>query len=334
MDVKILDCTLRDGGYVNNWEFGEKAILDIVSNLVKAKVDIIECGFLKNVPYDKDFSVFNSVENIEKIIAPKNNNSMYVAMVKFGANEIEPDKIPDYNGDSLDGIRVIFQKDNIDSAIDYCKKIKEKGYKVFMQPVKISFYDEKTLLDLIDKVNVLSPYAFYIVDTFGSMKEDDLIKLFRFVDENLKDSIKIGFHSHNNLQLSYANTIALLGIKTQREIIIDSSVYGMGRGAGNLSTETIMQFVNDNMGGKYSIPPLLNIYDKYLVKIYDKTPWGYSLPYFLSATYSCHPNYATYLAGKNIGIEIIDSILSSIPQEKKLKYDDKLVENLYLKILN
>ena len=108
--------------------------------------------------------------------------------------------------------------------------------------VSLSYTDEE-FLDLIRRVNELEPYAFYIVDSFGMMKRKDLTRLFYLVEHNLNENIKIGFHSHNNMQLAYSNAQSLVDLHSDRELIIDASVYGMGRGAGNLNTELFVQYM-------------------------------------------------------------------------------------------
>ena len=126
-------------------------------------------------------------------------------------------------------------------GLEACRTVKEKGYKVFVQAMVSVAYTDEEFLELISKVNELEPYAFYIVDSFGMMKRKDLTRLFYIVEHNLKQSIWIGFHSHNNMQLAYSNAQSLVDMQTKRNIIIDSSVYGMGRGACNLNTELFVQ---------------------------------------------------------------------------------------------
>lgn len=330
-NVKILDCTLRDGGYINNWEFGENTIKAIISKLIQSKVDIIECGFLINKHFNNNFSRFDSISKPLSVIGENIKKSLFVVMLDVGDGDIDLDKIADSSEMSIAGIRLSFNHNNIEKAIKIAQKIKTKGYKIFLQPMKTSDYKDEDLIKLIKNVNDLSPYAFYIVDTFGSMYQNDLLRLFYLIDNNLKEDIKIGFHSHNNLQLSFSNAQVLMNLKTKREIIIDSSVFGMGRGAGNLATELLARYINDNVQNKYEITPLLNIFDEYLSNIYTKTPWGYSLPHFLSATHNCHPNYSTYLLNKQtISVETINILLNKIPKKEKGVYNKDLIENLYL----
>lgn len=117
-------------------------------------------------------------------------------------------------------------------VIPFCKKIKEKGYKLYVQPVDILGYSDHELLELIDMVNEIEPYAFSIVDTFGSMYKEDLQRVFFLIHHNLVATSKVGFHSHNNLQMSFALSQEFAEM-TQglREIVIDATMAGMGRGA-------------------------------------------------------------------------------------------------------
>lgn len=331
MDIKILDCTLRDGGYINNWDFGENTIRSIISKLLRAKIDIIECGFLSKKVYGDDFTLFNIASKISKLIPKHEKNCLYVAMLDVAEEDLELDKIGDFDGESIDGIRLTFNSDKIEAALEAAEILKKKGYKIFLQPMKTCNYSEKELFSLIKKVNELEPWAFYIVDTFGSMYQQDVSRLFSLIDGYLKGGIKIGFHSHNNLQLSFSNAQALMNIESDREVIIDSSVFGMGRGAGNLATELLAKYINTSTSKRYEIPPLLNIYDEHLSEIYSKNPWGYSLPHFLSAVYNCHPNYSTYLSGKKeIPAEAINLILQKIPDFKKSVYDREIIEKICL----
>lgn len=332
-DIKILDCTLRDGGYCNNWEFGYENIHTIIKGLLKANIDIIECGFItKRCKAEKDKTLFASFEDIGKVVPRDKEGKNFVAMINYGEYPIED--VPHYDGNSVDGVRVAFHKEDKDSALAYCKQIKEKGYKVFVQDMVTLSYSDEEFVDLINQVNVLEPYAFYIVDSFGMMKRKDLIRLFYTVEHSLKDSVVIGFHSHNNMQLAYSNALTLTQVQTNRKIIIDSSVYGMGRGAGNLNTELFTEFLNDNFNGQYILHPLLNIIDDILDECYKKNPWGYSLPNYLSAKNNAHPNYASYLDDKKtLTVEDMENIFLLMEEDKKAIFDKQYIEELYIQYL-
>ena len=330
-NIKILDCTLRDGGYINNWKFGQNSIKDIIKNLENANVDIIETGFLRPGNYEIDSSVFNTVEQIKNQIEPKNSKTLYAAMIE---NRNYPNlELPNYDGTSVDIIRITFRKSEWQEAKKNILDIMSKGYKVCVQPVGSASYDDQSLLNLIKDVNEIRPYAFYIVDTLGVMYRHDMRKFFYLIDNNLSMDINLGYHSHNNLQMAFANAQEMTRLSRSRKIILDSSCYGMGRGVGNLTTELIADYINNNIVQKYSLIPILNIVDKYLMPIYAEQRWGYDLPYFLSATAKCHPNYATYLIKKEtLSIEKIEKVLSLIPLSERSEYNSKLIESIYLQM--
>ncbi len=330
-NIRLLDCTLRDGGYINNWNFGQRSIKKIVEKLAISNIDIIECGFVRDVEFNNNQSIFNDVEKIKGFINPKNRNITYVGMID--QPYISIDRIKDYDGSSIDGFRLTFHENEkeIEEALAYGKILMEKGYKVFIQPVGTASYSDASLLALINKVNKLKPYAFYLVDTLGIMYKNDLLRMYHLIDHNLDDAICIGFHSHNNLQLSFSNAQELLRLHTKRNIIIDSSVFGMGRGAGNLCTELVTQYINENIEEKYNVVPLLEIVDEHLSKFSSDAQWGYSVPYYIAAINNCHPNYASFLMNKQtISVKSINTILKQLPVKKRDIYDELYIEDLYI----
>ncbi|MDO4554016.1 MAG: aldolase catalytic domain-containing protein [Lachnospiraceae bacterium] len=327
--VQILDCTLRDGGYINQFQFGFHPIRTIIRQLSLASIDIIECGFLKSGANDKDTSLFDSVEALREVICQKNPSSMYVAMIQYGA--ITADEISPFDDTSIDGIRLTFHEHEIDEAFLLGASLKEKGYAVFMQPVGTSTYEDSNLLSLIKQVNKLDPYAFYLVDTLGTMYQKDLHRMFHLIDHNLNPEIILGFHSHNNLQLSFANAMDLISIQTSRRLIIDSSVFGLGRGAGNLCTELITRYINETFGFCYDMLPILEILDEQIRPLKIKYEWGYDAAYYLASAAGCHPNYASFLLNKQtLRVPDINAILQSLPESQKCLYHKSLIEKAYL----
>lgn len=329
--VHVLDCTLRDGGYCNEWQFGFENAKKITAGLVEANVDIIECGFITNkVQYNPDVTKFATLEEVAKVIPEHRDGKIFVAMMNYG--EYDADDLPAYDGSSIDGIRVAYHKKNRYEALELCKKIKAKGYLVFIQAMVSLSYSDEEFLEMIHLVNDLEPYSFYIVDSFGMMKGKDLTRLFYMVEHNLKETIWIGFHSHNNMQLAYSNAQQLTTVQTNRNLIIDSSIMGMGRGAGNLNTELFVEYLNENAGRNYDIKPLLTIVDKILTRFYERNYWGYSLPNYISASHNAHPNYAGYLdAKKTLTFEDMNNIFDMMDEDKKVSYDKAYIEELYLK---
>lgn len=260
---------------------------------------------------------------------------MFAAMIAIGEKEIHPSKLQNCNHSGMCGIRLTFHKHEIKKALEWASIIMEKGYNVFMQPVGTISYSDKELLDLIEDMNQLKPYAFYIVDTLGSMSKNELLHIFYIIDANLNPQIHLGFHPHNNLQLAFSNAQELSRIHTPREIIIDASVYGMGRAAGNLPTELITQYINQNIEYKYDITTILDIYDKYISLIRKKYIWGYEVPYHIAASNRCHPNYAVYLMDKqSLRMKDIERIIVNIPKSQRITFDKRLIEQLYIEYQN
>lgn len=331
--IQVLDCTLRDGGYCNKWNFGNSNIKKIMQGLIEANIDIVECGILTNkVVYDPDVTKFSSIRELAGVIPVNRNNKIFVVLMNYG--EYNPDNLPNCDGSSIDGLRVAFHKKDRIEAIEECRKIKAKGYKVFIQPMVSLSYTDEEFLDLIHQINEMNPYAFYIVDSFGMMKHKSLTRLFYLVEHNLRGDVKIGFHSHNNMQLAYSNAQRLVDIHTDRQLIIDSSIYGMGRGAGNLNTELFVEYINENAEGKYYLKPLLTIIDEILSGFYQQNYWGYSLPNYLSAKHNVHPNYASYLDEKRtLTVENMDEIFSMMDDSKRFIYDKFYIEDLYTKYM-
>lgn len=332
-NIHILDCTLRDGGYCNEWHFGFENAKKITHGLQEAGIEIIECGFITNrVAYDPEVTKFTTIDEAAKVIPEKREGKIFVAMMNYGEYNI--DDLPIYDGSSIDGIRVAFHKKNLKEALTLCEQIKAKGYLVFIQAmVSLSYSDEEFLL-MIRRVNEFKPYAFYIVDSFGMMKGKDLTRLFYMVEHNLDSEIWIGFHSHNNMQLAYSNAQRLTNVQTNRNLIIDSSIYGMGRGAGNLNTELFLEYLNENAGKSYQLKPILALIDEILNGFYQSNYWGYSLPNYISASHNAHPNYAGYLDDKKtLTIEGMNDIFDMMDDDKKVSYDKEYIEELYVRYM-
>lgn len=332
-NVRILDCTLRDGGYCNNWLFGRRNTQTIINSLLEANIDVIECGYISNKEtYDKDSTRFVSFEQVGEVIPAHREGKLFVAMINLGEFDIQD--IPEHNGKSVDGIRVAFHKKDTEKGLEFCRRIKEKGYKVFVQGmVSLAFSDDE-FVELINKTNEVEPYAFYIVDSFGGMKEKDLLHLFNLVDQNLFKSIRVGFHSHNNMQLAYSNCRLLTQLQNDRSLIIDTSIYGMGRGAGNLNTELFLEYLNDNYKADYKLNPIILVVDEIIDDFYKRNYWGYSLPNYISAKNNVHPSYASYLDDKKtLTIEGMNEIFLLMDDDKKVRFDKKYIDDLYMTYL-
>ncbi|WP_349688861.1 aldolase catalytic domain-containing protein [Campylobacter coli] len=328
MRIGVLDCTLRDGGYLNNWKFGRGAIVNIIERLGLSGVDYIELGFVKNDSYlDLDSSHITDIRNI--ILKP--NNSLFVAMIEIGEYDIS--NIPQRENNILIfGFRLMFRKKQLIEMSMIAEKLQRLGYNVFLQPVNIMDYNLQELITLIQSANKINPYAVYIVDTYGFMNKYDLMEKFFILDSNLNKNIKLGYHSHNNLQLAYSNCVELIEHNTQREIILDSSVFGMGKGAGNANTELILSYLNEKFKTNYDIDQILEIIDIYISKEKEQNPWGYSLLYYLAAITKTHHSYVRFLLNKKtLSIKSVKEILTSLIEDKRMVYDEKYISQKYFR---
>lgn len=330
--VKLLDCTLRDGGFVNNWRFGKKNIINIIDRLNNANIDIIEVGYLRSeINYCEDESQFPSTEYISNIIPDTiNDNTMLTAIVDYGMCDIKNIQLKEES--LIDGIRLTFRKNQKDKAIEYCQKLKCLGYKVFVQPVSFMDYTYKEIIDLIEDVNALSPYAISIVDTYGFMNQSELLHRVAFMDDLLNENIWLGYHSHNNFQLAYSNSVAMLALQSKRSMIIDTSILGMGKGAGNTNTELLALHLNEVWDKNYDIEQIMEIADIYIEKERKVNSWGYSIKYYLAAANKCHYKYIDFLLKKKtLSMQGINDIISEIDENKRTLYEEKYISDLYRK---
>jgi 4-hydroxy 2-oxovalerate aldolase len=331
--IKLLDCTLRDGGFVNNWNFGEDCITNIVERLELAGIDIIEVGYLRDyVDDDVNMTQFSGTRAITKLLEKSKNklnkNSLYVAIVDYG--NCTQDNIERCSDTVLDGIRVTFKREELADALDYCDKLKQKGYLVSLQPVSFMDYTPEDVLKLVKCANELDPYAVCIVDTYGFMNKRDLLRYYSLMDATLNADILLGYHSHNNFQLAYSNAVELMEQFTDRNMIIDCSVMGMGKGAGNAATELLAMYMNQSMGGSYNLDHILEIADVYIEKLRMGNSWGYNLKYYIAACDQCHHKYVSFLLDKKtLSIKSINDIINNIPKENKTKYNESLIKQLY-----
>lgn len=330
-EVKLLDCTLRDGGYINDWKFGHNNIVTIFERLVSSDIDIIEIGFIDDRrSYDWERSILPDTESVSKTYGGlKRGNSLIVGMIDYGTCDIS--HVQECEQSFLDGIRVIFKKERMHEAIAFCTQIKKKGYKVFVQAVSITSYNDEEFKELTDLVNELEPYTFSLVDTYGLLHKQQLAHYYTMADELLKPSIGLGYHAHNNFQLAYANCIEVLETPLNRMQVVDGTLYGMGKSAGNAPTELLAMYLNEHGIGHYHMHQILEAIDVTMLDLYKTMPWGYTFKFFLSASNDCHPNYVSYLQDKkSLSVKSINDILSKIEPVKKLLYDAAYIEKLYL----
>lgn len=330
--IDLLDCTLRDGAYINGSEFGTQTIGGVVKRLQEANVEIIECGWLKDSPHKEGNSYYHLPTDLEQyLLVPKRKDTTYVAMIDY--NRYNLDYLPENNGRNIDAIRVVFPHGKVDEALKLVQPIRDKGYKVFFQAANTLSYTNEDLVELAAAVNKISPVGLSIVDTFGAMWPADLMRIVDVLDRELNPEIELGFHSHNNQQLSFALSILFaeeMVRRNHRDAILDSSLCGMGRGAGNTCTELMTNYLNKTHHADYDLNIIMDTIDVYMNQFMQKYSWGYSIPYYIAGMYETHVNNVAYLqdthAVKNKDMKII---FSSMDAESRRKYDYDYLEQKY-----
>lgn len=325
--MKILDCTLRDGGYNNQWLFGRENILYIVEKLALSNVDIIELGYFDlNTDLNEDKTIFKSdlqliefekrFDKVEFALMVDHRKGLIPELVSFPRNFI---------------LRYAFHKEDENEALLNISYLVKAGYKVYVQPMVTNNYTREELIRMIVDINKIKPASLYIVDSFGSLNTLELNNIIDIFKSFLDNTINIGFHAHDNRGLSMANGKLFMKelITSDYEFVIDSSVNGMGRGAGNLKTEFILDEEYSH-GKKYFIEPIFDLIDNYFNVHHLKRTWGYTLNKQLSGRLNIHPNYAIFL--EDIGLlthSQVDSLLRKIVFSKRIKYDEEYVARLY-----
>lgn len=334
-NVKILDCTLRDGGRIINCAFPNSQIKDIAYRLADANIDIIEVGFLrdaKSVNYQGNSTFFTDVDQIRPFVNRK-KDTMYVAFIDYGMFDFST--LKPYDGTSIDGLRIGFTRKNFENdheeILECLAEVKQKGYKLFVQGVNSLGYTDRELLGIVDIVNQIQPDGFGIVDTYGAMYMDDVDRLYTIVDHNLDENIAIDFHSHNNYQLSFAFAQEIIRLSNgKREVIIDGTLNGMGKCAGNLNTELLVDYLVRKRNYDYDFDAILDIIDDHIYNYHLQHQWGYSIPALMGGIYRSHPNNIIYLTEKfRLATKDIKYIISMIDPDKRMRYDYDNIQRLY-----
>lgn len=297
MSVQITDCTIRDGGYLFNKNSDPAFVRGVMQGLADAGIDFVETGFLQS-HVTGDTLVYKDSNDVRKYLPENRKNTNFLGFCdnsRYSLNDLDV-----CNGKSFKWLRISFAQHEIDEALAFCAGAKEKGYQVQCNPMDSISYKDEEREALIRKVNKVKPASFSIVDTFGAMDMQDLVHIFKQVDLLLDKDIKIGLHSHDNLGLScaLAERMMELSEETGRDIIVDGSLFGMGRGAGNAKTELLADYINKHCGGKYDVLKLVEIIDQYIIPAQDKADWGYDLPMYICGTKHAHVDNVYHLMKK------------------------------------
>lgn len=304
---KILDCTIRDGGLVNNWDFSVEFVRDLYKGLNEAGVDYMEIGY-KNSPKllkGADSGPWRFLdENFLKEVIPEKGFTKLSALVDIG--RVDENDILPREESILDLIRVACYIKDVDKGLELVQKFHDKGYETSLNIMALSNVLENELEDAFKQVSESPVDVVYVVDSYGSMDANAIRHL---VDKfkHLLPNKTLGVHTHNNMQLAFSNTLAAVD---KGVIFLDSSVYGMGRAAGNCPTELLVSHLKNP---RYELRPVLEVIEKHMIPMREVWEWGYIIPYMISGTLNEHPRVAMALRGsekKDQFVEFYDTLTS------------------------
>lgn len=340
MSVQITDCTIRDGGYLLDKNSDPQFVRGIMSGLAAAGIDFVETGFLQT-KVNGESLVYHDSKDARRYLPENRYNTQFLGFCdnsRYSINDLD-----DHDGKSFKWLRISFAKHEIDAALRFCAQAQDKGYTVQFNPMDAISYTDEERERLIRRVNDVKPGSLSIVDTFGAMYLEDIIHIFRQVDALLDKQVKIGLHSHDNLGLScaLAEGMTMLAEESGRDIIVDGSLLGMGRGAGNAPTELLASYLNRKYGEKYNIPILLDTIEKYIVPLKKSVHWGYDLPMFVCGCEHAHVDNVYHLQKTtDCSARQLYEVLGSMEQSQRTRYgsnytktDFSVLEKAYEKYL-
>jgi 4-hydroxy 2-oxovalerate aldolase len=292
--IKVFDCTVRDGGLINNHDFDDKFVRAVYKALAEARVDYMEIGYknAKSLFSPKEFGKwkFCDDEDIKRVTDGIDPNGMKLSIMvdvdRVDINDVKPKK-----HSPVDMIRVASYVKDIDKAIFLANHFADKGYETTINIMAISRALDNELNEALHQLEKeCKAKVIYVVDSFGSLYQETtefLVKKFKHI---LKTK-EIGMHAHNNQQLAFANTIEAI---IHDANFVDATVYGLGRGAGNCPIELLLGFLKNP---KFDIRPVLDLISKEFVPLRDKIEWGYLIPYAITGMLDAHPRAAISLRG-------------------------------------
>ncbi|MEO2204519.1 aldolase catalytic domain-containing protein [Paenibacillus pabuli] len=298
---KIVDCTIRDGGLVNNWDFSVDFVQQLYAGLNEAGVDYMEIGY-KNSPKllrgaeEAGPWRFLNDDFLRKVI-PQKGNTKLSALVDVG--RVDENDILPRSESMLDLIRVACYSKDVDKALALVQTFHDRGYETTLNIMALSNVMENELLEAFELIKESSVDVVYIVDSYGSLDHNDVKYLVEKFKTHLPNK-RLGVHTHNNMQLAFSNTLvaAELGVE-----LLDASVYGMGRAAGNCPTELLVAHLK---GTKYNLRPVLGVLEQLMVPLREKEEWGYILPYMITGALDEHPRSAMALRSSAEKDNVVD----------------------------
>jgi 4-hydroxy 2-oxovalerate aldolase len=282
--IKVLDCTVRDGGLINNWQFSDDFVRKVFLALSRAGVDYMEIGYKSSEQYfsrqDCGAWKFCTEEDLKRIIGETDSKMKLSAMADIG--RIDQQDIHLKKDSVLDMIRVACYVKEVDKGIRLAHECIDKGYEATINLMAVSKVLERDLDEALDDLSKSRIETVYIVDSFGAMYSEQI----HFLAKKYRDALpgkELGIHAHNNQQLAFANTIEAIIAGANR---IDATLYGMGRGAGNCPLELLMSFLKNP---KFDIRPIFEVIQDIFIPLKTEVEWGYHIPYMITGVLNEHP---------------------------------------------
>ena len=336
-NIKILDCTLRDGGHVNNWNFGKETISKIVTNLVNAKIDIIELGLLKNIETNDNLSLKPRLSCFENLVEKFSRESKQYFTIMIRPDWInKKDFYNESNKKIIKGIRFAFYNNSLNLVFEHAEKAKENGFDIYFNPVAISTYNDNEIKAIIKKLLIYSPKAFSIVDTFGALSLKRLKEIYKIFDNEIPMDIEIGIHLHENKSSARYLAREFTAFRNPNRIsIIDASLLGMGRIPGNLCIEQLINDIDKN-NKLYDLKHIYKAIESEIAPIKKINAWGYSPEYMISSNHNINRNYAEYFLLKGMPLELFDNACKyiSLNQNGSPLFSKDLADKCIKKVFN
>ena len=288
-DIKVFDCTIRDGGLVNNFHFTDEFVKAHYETCVAAGVDYMEIG--KNnspsIMSEEEFGPWNFCKEADiRRIVGNNDTNMKIAVMSDIGRTVNEELLPKEDS-VVDMIRIATYIHQIPAAIELVEEAHAKGYETTINIMAISKSFDQELDEVLDAVSKSSVDVIYIADSFGSFYPEQINKLTeKYLKVAEANGKKVGIHAHNNMQLAYANTIEALTYGTS---YLDVTISGLGRGAGNCPMELLIGFLKNP---KYKLMPVLKFIEEHIIPLEKELDWGYSIPYMLTGQLNEHPRPA------------------------------------------
>ncbi|MEW8987848.1 MAG: aldolase catalytic domain-containing protein, partial [Bacillus sp. (in: firmicutes)] len=275
-----------DGGLVNNWDFSIEFVQDLYNGLNEAGVEYMEIG------YKNSAKLLNATEpnpwrflddDFLKEVIPVKKKTKLSALVDIG--RVDPEDILPREQSVLDMIRVACYIREVDKGLELVQMFHDLGYETTLNIMALSSAPERQLIDAFEMIKESPVDVVYIVDSFGSLDPQDIAHQVKKFREMLPNK-RLGVHTHNNMQLAFANTISAMKNGVE---FLDASVYGMGRAAGNCNTELLVSYIPKT---SYELKPVLGVIEKHMLEMREKWEWGYIIPYMISGVLNEHPRVA------------------------------------------